>query len=124
MGRFVVRRLLGMLPLLLLVSIGVFLLVAIVPGDAARAIAGPDATQADITRIRDQYHLDKPLVVQYGFWLRDAVHFDFGESRYTKKPVTEELRSRFPVTASVVFAAAVWALLIGVPLGIVAGIRP
>jgi peptide/nickel transport system permease protein len=92
MARFVVRRLVGMVPLMLIVSIGVFLLVAIVPGDAARAIAGPEATADDIVRIRHQYHLDKPLVVQYGYWL--------------------------------VLAAAFWALIIGIPLGIVAGIRP
>jgi peptide/nickel transport system permease protein len=113
-----------MLPLMLVVSIGVFLLVAIVPGDAARSIAGQDASAEDIAAVRVRYHLDKPLVIQYGYWLNDAVHLDFGESRYTKTPVTKEIAARFPVTASVVFAAACWALLIGVPLGIVAGIRP
>ncbi len=124
MARFIVQRLLGMIPLMLVVSIGVFLLVAIVPGDAARAIAGQEASQEDIAAVRVRYHLDKPLAVQYGYWLRDAVQLDFGESRYTKTAVTSEIAARFPVTFSVVAAAAVWALLIGVPLGIIAGIRP
>jgi peptide/nickel transport system permease protein len=124
MARFVLRRVFGVIPLLLLVSIAVFLLITLVPGDPARAIGGPDASHADIQRITKQYHLDRPLAVQYGYWLKDAVRLDLGESRYSHERVIDGIKERFPVTMSVVVAAAIVALLIGIPFGLVAGIRP
>jgi peptide/nickel transport system permease protein len=110
--------------MLFLTSFLVFCLMALVPGDTARIIAGPEATAARLHEIRLQYHLDRPLVVQYFYWLKDALSFDFGTSRQTHQSVAHQLAERWPVTAGLVLAAALVALLIGVALGVLSGIRP
>lgn len=114
----------AMVPLALIVSFAVFILMALVPGDPARAIAGPEATPEAITAVREEYHLDKPLIVQYGYWLRDAGTLDLGTSRASGEPVVDEMAERWPVTAGLVAASAVVAMVVGVPLGVLAGIRP
>jgi peptide/nickel transport system permease protein len=121
---YIARRLLAMVPLALIVSFAVFMLMALVPGDPALAIAGQEATPEAIEQVRAQYHLDQPLIVQYIYWLRDAVTLDFGTSRASSQPVVDEIVARWPVTLGLVAASAVVALVIGVPLGVLAGIRP
>jgi peptide/nickel transport system permease protein len=112
-------------PVLFLVSIGVFMLVALVPGDAAVTLAGGrSATPAAIAHVRQELHLNDPLIVQYGRWLWGVLHLNLGASLVTGVPVTHELASRLPVTLSLVVASAIVALVIGVPLGILAGMRP
>src|SRR5690606_7486814 len=97
---FVVRRVAAMVPLMLLCSFGVFLLLSLAPGDPALALAGtPEVTPEQLALIRERYHLDRPLLVQYGFWLRDVVGLDLGVSRRTGIDVVDELRRRWPVTA-------------------------
>lgn len=124
MPGFIARRLLAMVPLALIVSFAVFMLMALVPGDPALAIAGQEATPEAIEQVRVQYHLDQPLVVQYLYWLRDAVSLDLGTSRATSQPVLDEIVARWPVTAGLVAASALVAVVIGVPIGVLAGIRP
>jgi peptide/nickel transport system permease protein len=124
----IVRRLLGLIPVLLIVSFGVFMLSALVPGDAAVFLAGGEnATPEGIERVRDQLGLDDPLIVQYGSWLKDAARLDFGTSLFnsaTGDTVFEEIMYRLPVTASVMAGGLLLAITIGVPLGIFAGMRP
>ena len=122
----IVRRMAALVPVLLVVSFAVFMLSALVPGDAATTIAGGvDATPERIEEIRDQLNLDDPLLSQYGRWLGDAVRLDFGHSLYgDRTTVAEDIRTRLPVTMGIAAAAIGVAILIGVGIGIFAGLRP
>jgi peptide/nickel transport system permease protein len=125
MTALIARRLIALVPILLLVSFGVFLLVSLVPGDAAVTLAGgQDATPASIAHVRAELHLNEPIIDQYGRWLSRAVRLDFGKSLQDGTSVSSALRSRIPVTLGLVVAATVVSLLIGVPLGIISGLRP
>src|SRR5262245_2129025 len=122
------RRLLGLIPVLLIVSFGVFMLSTLIPGDAAVVLAGGEnTTEEGIAKVRDQLGLDDPLLVQYGRWLGDAAQFDFGTSLYGSpggQTVFDEIKYRMPVTLSIMAGGLLLAVSIGVPLGIFAGMRP
>lgn len=120
---FIVRRALAAVPVLLVVSLAVFLLVALVPGDPAVRMAGAEATPAQIAEIRARFHLDDPILVQYGRWLWNALHLDFGQSFYANEAVSAQIGGRVPVTLGLA-AAAACGLLVAVPLGLAAGIWP
>ena len=125
MFRLIARRVLMLIPVLVLVSFGVFMLLALVPGDPAVTLAGgTSATPQAIAHVRQQLHLNDPLLVQYWHWLSGVAHLDFGRSLYSGVPVWQEITSRLPATVSLVIAAAVVALMVGVPLGIVSALRP
>lgn len=123
MLKVLVRRVVAMVPVLLVVSFIVFGLVLLIPGDPAVTIAGEFATDEQIAQIRDALGLNDPLVVQYLRWLGGVVRLDFGESFMTRQPVLDALMSRLPVTMSLAFSAIVIALLIAVPLAIAAARR-
>jgi peptide/nickel transport system permease protein len=121
---YIVRRLLALIPLMLIVSFLVYSLVLFLPGDPAVAIAGgADATPEEIERIREDLGLNDPLFEQYGRWLKNAVQGDLGESLYTKRSVSDEISTRFPVTFSVALGAIVISLLLGTAAGILAGLH-
>jgi peptide/nickel transport system permease protein len=121
--RFVLRRLLQTIPLLVVLSIAVFLLIFLIPGDPAVRLAGGEmATPERVAQVREQLKLDDPVVVQYLEWVGKAVRLDFGESLYSGLSVGDEIRSRLPVTASVVLGSVIFALLVGIPLGILGGL--
>lgn len=125
MFALVVRRLLALIPILIIVSFGVFALVTIVPGDAAaRAAGGLDATREEIEQKREELGLNDPLLVQYGRWLGNAARFDLGESVISGRSVTDQILSRMPITMSIAFGAMVVSLVLGVPTGVIAGMRP
>lgn len=124
MGHFLLRRVLASLPVLLVVTFLVFLLVTLVPGDPAVTMAGAEATPERIAEIRERYHLDDPLLVQYARWLWSAVQLDFGHSLFGHESVTAEILSRLPVTLGLAVAAAVVGLVIALPLGLAAGVWP
>jgi peptide/nickel transport system permease protein len=125
MAAYTLRRLLGMIPLLLLISFAVFALVLAIPGDPARTIAGGlDASDDRVAEVQEELGLDDPLIVQYGRWLGDVVSGDLGTSLFSGRTVTSELSARFPVTLSLAIGAVFFAALFGLPLGIVAGMRP
>jgi len=118
------RRLLSLIPLLLIVSFLVFCLVELIPGDAATTLAGGiDASPERIQQIRTELNLDEPFLQRYGEWLTGAVQGDFGNSFQSGRPVSDELARALPYTVSLVLAAAFLGLLIGVPIGIYAGMR-
>lgn len=124
MLQLVGRRLLLLIPTLILVTFGVFMLITLVPGDPATTLAGGEnATPEQIEKVRTQLGLDDPLVVQYGRWVSDAVRLDFGESLTSGQDVTNEIQRRLPVTLSIVAGSIVVGLLIGIPLGLLAGAR-
>ena len=118
MLQFVVRRLLLLVPILLGLSILVFLWIRALPGDPANALLGERATQESIEQIRDQYGLDRPLYVQYFAWLKLVViEGHLGTSIQSRRPVTEEISRRFPATVELAVAAMIFAVAFGIPLG-------
>jgi len=116
---FAVRRILVAVGVALTVSVASFLLLHL-SGDLATAIAGPEATGEQIAAIRVQHGLDQPLVVQFGTWAWHALQFDFGRSFYFPEQVTDLLASRLPVTLTLGVIALAVALLVAIPLGVVA----
>jgi peptide/nickel transport system permease protein len=121
---FIARRLLALIPLMLVVSFLVYSLVVLLPGDPAVAIAGgEDSTPEEVAQVREELGLDDPLLVQYGRWLGKAVQGDLGTSLYTERSVSDEITRRFPVTFSVAIGAIVISLVLGMSAGIIAGLR-
>ena len=122
-SRLLVRRLGGSVLVIFLASVLVALMVHLVPGDAASAVAGENATPEQIQATRERLGLDRPIWVQYFGWATDALRGDFGQSLITNRPVTEMIRQVLPATLSITLAASVIAVVIGVTLGGTAGLR-
>lgn len=113
----IVRRVLISIPLLFLTSAITFVLEALIPGDAARAIVGIGGSVANYEKVRDQLHLNLPLYQQYGDYVVRALHGDLGNSIFSGEPVTQTLLTRAPVTLSLLIGGTVLAALIGIVLG-------
>ncbi|MDQ7843462.1 MAG: ABC transporter permease [Armatimonadota bacterium] len=120
MGGYVARRLLLLPPVLLGVLTVVFVLMRAVPGDPARLIAGPEATQVELEAVRREWGLDAPLPVQYLQYLSRVARGDLGESIRSRRPVTVELAARFPNTLQLALASLLIMTVLGVSVGIVA----
>lgn len=120
----VVRRLGGTLGLLVVLSVAVFALLQAAPGDPAQTLLGPrSATPEALAAVRARHHLDSPMAVQYWYWLSDAVHLDLGTSIRTGESVAAALGDRLVLTGQLVGLGFAVALLLGVPLGVLAGLR-
>jgi peptide/nickel transport system permease protein len=117
------RRLLFAIPLLLLVTLVTFVLMAFIPGDAATHIAGPTGTDAEIARLRTELGLDRSLLQQYWGWLSDALRGDLGQSAFTNEQVTSAISRRVMVTVSLVALSLSVSLIVGVTLGTVSAVR-
>jgi ABC-type dipeptide/oligopeptide/nickel transport system permease component len=117
---YFLRRIFALIPTLFGVSIAVFLLLHLVPGDPARMVAGLDATEADLVLIREDLGLDKPLPVQYVTWLGNLLQGDMGKSTRTRNPVTYEIGLRLPATWQLTAVSITIAVLIGLIAGITA----
>lgn len=124
MLRVVAGRLASAVPLILLITVGTFCLGLLMPGDQAYAIAGENATPEQVDQIRRDLNLDEAAPVRYVNWLGDAVSGDLGVSASTRRPVWDELVRRWPVTASLAVTALVLSFLMGIPIGVVQGMRP
>jgi peptide/nickel transport system permease protein len=120
---YIARRLAVLVPTLLVVSVLIFSLQQLLPGDPAIALAGEEHDPAVVAAIRARYHLDRPLVVQYGIWLGKVLRGDFGESLRNRIPVAELVASKLPVTVELALCSMLIALLIGLPAGIVSAAR-
>ena len=124
MGAYIARRVLALIPLLIIVSFIVFSLSQLLPGDPARVIAGGQkATPEGIAKAREELHLNKPFIQQYGIWLGNAARGDLGTSFFDHETVAQSIAQRFPVTLSLALGALVLTILIGLPLGILAAVR-
>lgn len=121
---YILRRAVGTIPVILLISLLVFMLLQAAPGDPADILINDEATAADVAEARARWGLDQPVFVQYWNFLKSAVTFDFGTSFRYSMPVTDLIKERFPATLELAFFATLFALLIGVPLGLAAGARP
>jgi peptide/nickel transport system permease protein len=120
MTTFVARRLLFMLPVALLVSFVTFMLIHLVPGDPARVLLGEEATPQSVAALRQQLGLDRPLGVQYGLWLWQAIHGNLGESIQLQQPVIQAIWQRLPVTIELGVASLIFSVALAVPLGVMA----
>lgn len=117
------RRLIGAIPVLIGVSFIVFFLMHLAPGDPVTLLLGEDATQADIERTRAEWGLDRPLLVQYGEFLRQALQGNFGKSLRYGTPVSTLVFERLPATLELAFASLIVAILIAVPIGVYTAIK-
>jgi len=123
-GSYVLRRLLVAVPLILLISLGVFALVNLAPGDPARALVGSrQATPDVLASIREKFHLDEPFLVQYLIWLKAVVTGDLGRSIQGNQLVTTMIWQRLPLTVYLGLYGSLVALGIGIPFGVLAAFK-
>ncbi|GHC94933.1 peptide ABC transporter [Pseudorhodoferax aquiterrae] len=123
MLRFLAQRLAAVVPVLLVVAVIVFLILRLTPGDPAAVIAGNNATNEDIDRIREQLGLSKPLLAQFWIWFSGVLQGDLGYSFYLNKPVTELIGQRIEPTLSLAAGTLLLSVLLAVPLGTLAAWR-
>ena len=123
MGRYVIRRLLQMIPVFIGSTLLIFLMVHLTPGDPVSALCGQRACDPGIAaQLREQFHLNDPVLVQYLYYLKGAVTLDFGTS-YSGQEVIDVMARAFPVTAKLAMVAFVIEFVIGIPIGLIAGLR-
>jgi glutathione transport system permease protein len=122
MASYFLKRLLGLLPTLLIVAVLVFLFVHMLPGDPARLAAGVDADQQTVEMVRRDLGLDKPLPRQFLDFFTRMLHADFGQSLRTKRPVSTEIAERFMPTLLLTVASMAWSVLFGMAIGIASAV--
>ncbi len=123
MTAYILRRLLLIIPVALLVSIIIFSLLRLTPGDPIRVLLGEEPNPATIAALRQEYGLDQPMPVQYANWLGRFLQGDMGRSLRTRQPVAEAIFTRLPATLELGLAAIAFSLLISVPIGILSAAR-
>jgi len=119
LGPFILRRLAISIFVLFGLSILIFLIARIVPGDPARMALGPRAPVDVVERLRQQMHLDRPLLQQYGLWLWEVAHGNLGDSLVTRRPVRQDIREFFPATLELVGLTALFIVVAGISLGVI-----
>lgn len=124
MSKFLVKRLLALIPVCLGVTLILFSLLYVTPGDPARLALGDDASEESVTEFRKEHGLDKPFLVRYGLFLYNSVvHQDLGRSYTTNRPVVREIANTFPTTLILATGATVIAIVFGVLFGIICAIK-
>lgn len=123
MSRYFVRRLLETIPLMLIISIFVFMFIHLLPGDPAKTLAGVEATVEEVEAIRQEFGLNDPLAVQYGNYMKGLFTGNLGRSLKSNIPVTELILSRMQFTLKLVFAGVLWAPVLGIFIGVVSAIN-
>lgn len=121
MLRYVIKRLLAVIPTLILISIFVFMFVRFIPGDPARRVAGPDASLEDVEMIRESLGLNKPILEQYKDYMLGLLKGDMGTSLKTKRPVTYEIGLRYMNTVRLTIASLSWSVVFGILIGVFSG---
>ncbi len=116
--RILAKRLATSLVVLIGVSILIFAIARIIPGDPARIALGPNATADAVAVLRDKLHLNENIVAQYGYFVADLFHGDLGISLYTNRPVTRDIADFLPATLELVFVSGLMMVLLGIPLGV------
>ncbi len=120
---FLPRRLLQLIPTLFLVSVLIFGLQQLLPGDPALVMAGEEKDPEVIEQIRKQYRLDQPLPMQYVYWIGGVLQGDLGESMRIRQPVAQLIAEKLPVTLQLATMAMTFALLIGIPAGVLSAVK-
>ncbi len=120
MKKYLLKRILSLIPVLIIVSIVIFGLIHMTPGDPARTMLGDQATEEDIAALRETMGLNDPLIVQYVGWVKNILHGDLGKSIFINEPMTQIIAEHIMPTVSLTIYALLIALLIAIPLGIIA----
>ncbi len=123
MGKFIARRLLLLIPILIGLTLGLFLFLRLLPGDPASAILGERATPEGLARVREALGLDRPLWEQYWEYLSGLLRLDLGSSFLSGRDVADDFLQRFPATIELTLAAMTFALVLGIPLGMLTAKR-
>jgi peptide/nickel transport system permease protein len=123
MGLYLVKRIIQLIPILILASIVIFTIMHMIPGDPAQVYTGPDATPEALAAIRSAMGLDQPLPIQYLVWLKHVLELDFGVSYTSKYPVMQLIQQKAGATFELALAAALLQVGIGTPLGIIAALN-
>lgn len=123
MLKYIIKRLLMLIPVLLGVSIMVFAVMHVFTADPTSVILGQHATQEQIAKLRVSLGLNQPLYVQYWNFLKGILHGDFGTSLFTQVPITKELMARFPATIELALSAIIFASIIGVTIGVISAVK-
>lgn len=123
MARYFARRVVEAIPVIFGVSVLVFMLIHLIPGDPAIAILGERATEEDIQAIRERLGLNEPLYEQYVIWVGNMAQGDLGNTVRGNIPIENEIRDRFPATVELSLAALMIAVLVGVPIGIISAVK-
>ena len=124
MGTYLLRRLVGTIPVMVLISLLVFLLIQAAPGDPTLMLLGEDTTQEDIDQARERWGLDQPVYVQYFKFFMSAAQGDFGRSFKYDEPVLDVILSRVPATLELATASVIIAIIFAIPLGVWAAAKP
>ncbi|MFC2969591.1 ABC transporter permease [Acidimangrovimonas pyrenivorans] len=120
---FLTRRILIAIPTILLISVFVFGMQKLLPGDPVLAMAGEERDPATLNFLREKYHLNEPIPVQYGLWVGNAIQGDLGISLRTRQPVLELIGEKLPVTIQLAIMALIVALAIGIPAGVLSAYK-
>lgn len=123
MLKYTIKRLIGVIPILFLVSIFIFLFVHLIPGDPARLVAGQDATIQDVENVRKELGLDQPIHIQYFSFISGIFQGDLGISLKTSRPVFDEIAIRFMPTFWLTFWSMVWAVIVGLLIGVISSTK-
>lgn len=123
MGRYVVKRLLQTIPLMLIISIVVFFFIHLIPGDPAKTLAGVEASVEEVEAIREEFGLNKPIIVQYVDYMKGLLRGDMGRSLKSNLPVTEMIASRMTFTLKLLFCGILWAPVLGIFIGVMCAIK-
>lgn len=123
-GTYVFRRIVGIIPIIIIILVMVFLLLHLAPGNPVYILLPGEATQEDINAMMVRFGLDQPLHTQFLHFMASAVHLDFGTSFVYSQPVVELIVEKIPATLELAFAAMLIAIAIGIPLGIIASLKP
>jgi peptide/nickel transport system permease protein len=124
MHNYLIKRLLSTIPVLIGISLLLFFMLRMLPGDPAQVLAGQMATPQEIENIRHQLGLDRPVYEQYAIYMSRLVRFDLGRSARTQNPVIDEIWARLPNTLLLAVVAIILACLFGIPAGIISAVRP
>ena len=121
MLKYIIKRIIGVIPTLIIVTTFVFFFVRLIPGDPARLVAGPQATLEDVEVVREELGLNKPMVTQYVDYVTGLFHGDLGMSLRTKRPVAKEVSLRYMNTVKLTLFSLAWSVVVGVLLGVWSG---
>lgn len=121
MLKYIIKRIIGVIPTLIIVTTFAFFFVRLIPGDPARLVAGPQATLEDVEVVREELGLNKPIVTQYVDYVTGLFHGDLGMSLRTKRPVATEVSLRYMNTVKLTLGSLAWSVVVGVLLGVWSG---
>ena len=123
MHKYIIKRIIYIIPTLILVAVIVFFMIHLIPGDPALVMLGSDASPEDVEAVRQSLGLNEPLFKQFALWFKHVIAGNFGASIHSKIPVIESIAERFPVTLTLTTLALIFSILISLPSGIMAAVR-